>query len=302
MDAVLRALASTGADVALDAPLAPHTTLRVGGPARALITVHDEGGLVAVLRIARDAAWPWFVLGRGSNLIVPERGWPGLAVRLEGSFRTIDVAADLVRAGGAAPLPTVAMRAAEAGLGGFAWGVAVPGSIGGAVRTNAGAHGADMADALVTARLLRAGGEVVEEVPAARLGLRYRGSDLPADAVVTGVALRLIPAEAAVVRAEMDGIRAWRRAHQPLHAATCGSVFANPPGTSAGRLIEEAGLKGHRVGSAVVSPTHANFIETDPGASSDDVLRLIEEVRTEVLRRTGVELATEVVVLRPEVA
>jgi UDP-N-acetylmuramate dehydrogenase len=156
-----------------------------------------------------------------------------------------------------------------------------------------------MADALVTVRVVRAGAAAAEDLPAAALGLRYRASDLDATTVVCGAELALTPADAASVRHEMDEIRAWRRTHQPLHAATCGSVFANPPGTSAGALIEAAGLKGHRIGGATVSPTHANFIETAPGARADDVLRLIDEVRRVVARDTGVELRTEVVVLDP---
>ena len=297
MGAVADALRAAGADVAEDVPLAAHTTLRVGGPAALLATVRDERTLAGALRAAVAAELPWFVLGRGSNLLVPDAGWSGLAVRLEGDLRAVEVDGALVRAGAAAPLPTVANRAAEAGLGGFAWGVAVPGSVGGAVRMNAGAHGADTREALVSARLLRAGADAAEEVAADRLGLRYRGSDVPADAVVTAAVLRLTPTDASEVRAEMDDIRAWRREHQPLHAATCGSVFTNPPGGSAGGLIEEAGLKGHRVGGAAVSATHANFIETTPGSRADDVLRLIDEVRTAVARRSGVELAVEVVVL-----
>lgn len=300
MEGVAAALRDAGATVVQDAALAPFTTLRVGGPARLLATVRDERTLAGVLRIATAATLPWFVLGRGSNLLVPDAGWPGLALRLDGDLRAVRVEGAHVHAGGAAALPTVALRAAEAGLGGFAWGVAVPGSVGGAVRMNAGAHGADMRDALVSARLLRAGSDEAEELDAERLGLRYRGSDVPADAVVVAAALRLAPADAAAVRAEMDDIRAWRREHQPLHASTCGSVFTNPPGGSAGRLIEEAGFKGHRVGGATVSPTHANFIETAPGSCADDVLRLIEEVRTGVARRHGIELAVEVVVLRAQ--
>jgi UDP-N-acetylmuramate dehydrogenase len=297
VDGVVAELRAAGAVVEEHVSLAPATTIRVGGPARLLVTVGDERTLAGALRTAAAAGLPWFVLGRGSNLIVPDAGWPGMALRLDGRLRTIEVEDATVRAGAAAPLPTVALRAAEAGLGGFAWGVAVPGSVGGAVRMNAGAHGADMADALVSVRVLRIRAAEAEDVPVDRLGLRYRGSDVPDDAVVTGAVLRLAAADATVVRAEMDEIRAWRREHQPLHGATCGSVFTNPPGGSAGRLIEEAGLKGHRVGGATVSPTHANFIETTMDARADDVLRLIDEVRTAVARRTGVELAVEVVVL-----
>lgn len=298
VEQVIRALAGTGALVRPDAPLAPLTTLRVGGSARALVAVEDEPALASVLRIASAAGVPWTVIGRGSNLLVPDHGWPGIALQLTGRFRDIGVSERLVSAGGAAPLPTVAVRAAEAGLGGFAWGVAVPGTVGGAVRSNAGAHGADMADALVRARLLRAGQDAAEWWEAAALGLRYRGSDVPSDAVVTEVELELAEQDAATVRAEMDEIRDWRRMHQPLHAATCGSVFANPDGESAGSLIEAAGLKGRRVGGAVVSSTHANFIETTEGARASDVLALIDLVRTEVARSSGHELRTEVIILR----
>lgn len=293
---MLRQLADAGGRVSADVALAPLTTLRVGGPARAVVEVDDEPALGRVLAVAEAAGWPWFVLGRGSNLLVPDTGWPGVAIRLGGALRAVTIDGVEVRAGGAAALPTVALRAAEAGLAGFAWGVAVPGSIGGAVRTNAGAHGADMADALVSVRVVGAGTTGVE-LPADRLGLAYRRSALPADVVVTAATLRLARAAAGEVRRAMDDIRAWRRSHQPLHAATCGSVFANPPGASAGALIEAAGLKGHRVGGAVVSPTHANFIETTPGARADDVLRLIDEVRAGVARTAGVTLRTEVVLL-----
>ena len=297
MDAVVAQLAAAGARVAAEVPLAPLTTLRVGGPARAVAEVDDAGVLGRVLAVTEAAGLPWFVLGRGSNLLVPDAGWPGVVIRLDGALRATVVAGVEVRAGGAAPLPTVAVRAADAGLSGFAWGVAVPGSIGGAVRTNAGAHGVDLSDALVSVELVRAGDGDVEEVAAARLGLGYRTSALPAGAVVTGATLRLTPADAGEVRREMDDIRAWRRAHQPLHAATCGSVFANPPGASAGALIDAAGLKGHRVGGAVVSTTHANFIETSPGARAEHVARLIEEVRAGVVRHCGIELRAEVIVL-----
>lgn len=297
MDRVLAALTGTGATVEPDAPLAGRTTLRVGGPARALVTVTSEQMLSDVLRVLEAAGWPWFVLGRGSNLVVPDRGWPGAVLRLAGDLGRIAVDGDRIGAGAAVPLPTLAIRAAEAGLGGFAWGVAVPGSVGGAVRMNAGAHGADMADALTSVRVAGPGG--VREVPAAELQLAYRSSALGPDDVVTSAVIRLAPADRDGIRAEMDEIRAWRRAHQPLQAATCGSVFTNPEGASAGGLIEAAGLKGHRVGGVRVSPTHANFIETTEGARAADVLRLIEEIRARVLQASGVRLATEVVILDP---
>jgi len=235
------------------------------------------------------------VLGRGSNLLVSDEGWPGVAVRLGRGLRGIDIDGLQVRCGGAAPLPTVAVQTAEAGLAGFAWGCAVPGTIGGGVRMNAGAHGADMSDAVVEARVFDATTRTVAVWPSERLAFAYRSSALPASAVVTSVLLALRPGSSDELLAEIDRIRAWRRTHQPLNRPSCGSVFTNPPGLSAGALIESAGLKGARVGGAEVSDLHANFIVTRPGATASDVWRLIQHVRAEVARHSGVELDPEVV-------
>jgi UDP-N-acetylmuramate dehydrogenase len=199
-------------------------------------------------------------------------------------------------------MPTVAVRTAQAGLAGFAWGCAVPGTMGGGVRMNAGAHGGDMSDSLVEARVLDLETGTIERHDAARLAFGYRSSALPDAAVVVSVTLQLEPADADVVLAEIDGIRRWRREHQPLNRPSCGSVFTNPPGASAGALIEQAGLKGLRVGGAEVSSTHANFIVTQPGASAGDVAALIEQVVTRVRQHSGVELRTEVVRPSPEMS
>jgi len=293
-DPVMR-LAGTDVEVLVDEPLASYTTLRVGGPARALVTVHSEAGLTHVATVAAELGLAWFVLGRGSNLLVSDEGWPGVAVRLGRGLRGIDIDGLQVRCGGAAPLPTVAVQTAEAGLAGFAWGCAVPGTIGGGVRMNAGAHGADMSDAVVEVRVFDATTRTVAVWPSERLAFAYRLSALPASAVVTSVLLALRPGSSDELLAEIDRIRAWRRTHQPLNRPSCGSVFTNPPGLSAGALIESAGLKGARVGGAEVSDLHANFIVTRPGATASDVWRLIQHVRAEVARHSGVELDPEVV-------
>jgi UDP-N-acetylmuramate dehydrogenase len=280
------------------ASLAGLCTLRVGGPARALVVVEGDDDLAAVGRICLDVGVPWVVVGRGSNLLVADAGWPGVAIQLGRSLRGVDIELEgdhgIVRAGAAEPLPTLAVRIADAGLTGFAWAVGVPGTLGGGVRMNAGAHGGDMADHLEECEIVRLRSGVRETWPAATLALSYRSSRLPDDAVVVGASLRLPRGDTDVVREEMAEIRAWRRTHQPLNEPNCGSVFTNPDGDSAGRLIDTAGAKGLQVGGAHVSEVHANFIVTEPGATASDVRALIRELRQRVADAHGI-------VLRPEV-
>ncbi len=294
--------------VVADASLAAVTTLRVGGPARALVTAERDEDLAAVGRVCRQHDVPWIVVGRGSNLLLPDRGWPGVAIMLGRGFRGLELPTGAgagpgqtgrLRAGAAEPLPTLAVRIADAGFRGFAWACAVPGTLGGAVRMNAGAHGGDMSDHLVEVELVRLGTGVREVCAASVLELSYRHSVLPDDAIVVAATLELERGNPATIRAEIDGIRAWRRAHQPLNEPNCGSVFTNPPGDSAGRLIDASGGKDVEIGGARVSDRHANFIVTRPGATASDVLAVIAEVQRVVRDHAGVELTTEVV--RPEV-
>ncbi len=295
------AAACTG-EVRPDASLAGHTTLRVGGAARVLVEVERDRDLAAVGRAAAAHDVPVLVVGRGSNMLVTDAGWPGIAVVLGRGLRGCEIEPPVdgsarVRVGGAEPLPVVAVRTADAGLGGFAWGAGVPGTIGGAVRMNAGAHGGEMVDVLVEAELFRLGSGTREVWPAAQLGLRYRSSSLPSDAVVVAATLELPVASPEEVRAEIADVRDWRREHQPINRPNCGSVFVNPDGDSAGRLIDEAGLRGLRHGGAQVSELHANFIVTEPGATAADVLALVAEVHDTVLERYGVDLRSELVVV-----
>lgn len=276
------------------ASLAPLTTLRVGGPARVLVTAEQDRDLAAVATACRDHDLPWAVIGRGSNLLVADAGWPGVAVVLGRGYRGLEMAGDRITAGAAEPLPALAVRLADAGYGGFAWACAVPGTLGGAVRMNAGAHGADMASHLTEVEVFRLSTATREQWPATALGLTYRHSELPEDAVVVAASLQLATAVPAEVRAEIASIRAWRRTHQPLNEPNCGSVFTNPPGDSAGRLIDAAGCKGLTVGGAEVSTRHANFIVTRPGATATDVATLIALVIAAVERIHGVQLRPEV--------
>jgi UDP-N-acetylmuramate dehydrogenase len=299
-DAFVAEVQGPGAEIVVGAELALLTTLRVGGAADALVTVEDEPGLLRTVGAATALDIPLLVLGRGSNLLVGDAGWPGVVLRLGAGFRGLRIEGTTVHAGAAEPMPSVAVQTAQASLAGFAWGAAVPGSMGGGVRMNAGAHGADMADSLVTARVLDARTGVVGEWDLARLELGYRRSALTPSSIVTSVTIELAPGDRVEVLAEIDAIRTWRREHQPLSRPSCGSVFTNPPGASAGALIEGAGLKGTRVGGAEISTTHANFIVTSPGARAADVEALIALVIDRVRERTGIALHTEVV--RPDAA
>ena len=291
------------ASVVANASLAASTTLKVGGPARALVTAERDEDLGVVGRVCRQYDLPWIVVGRGSNLLLPDGGWPGVAIQLGRGFRGLELPSasagtGRLRAGAAEPLPMLAVRIADAGFKGFAWACAVPGSLGGAVRMNAGAHGGDMSDHLVEVELVRLGTGVREACAASLLELSYRHSVLPVDAIVVAATLELERGDPATIRAEIDSIRAWRRAHQPLNQPNCGSVFTNPPGDSAGRLIEAAGGKDIEIGGARVSERHANFIVTRPGATASDVWAVITEVQRLVHDRFGIDLTTEVV--RPD--
>lgn len=277
--------------------LAELTTLRVGGPAEVLVTAEDDRDLAGVGAVCTDRQLPWLVVGRGSNLLVADTGWPGIAIVLGRGYRGVEIEGTRARLGAAEPLPTVAMRLADAGLGGAAWAAGVPGTIGGAVRMNAGAHGGEVADHLVEIEVVRLRSGTRETWPAAACGLSYRASELPDDAVVVAATWELEPADRDEVRAEIKHVRDWRRDHQPIREPNCGSVFANPPGDSAGRLIEDVGAKGLRVGGAQVSEKHANFIVTEPGATAKDVVALIEQVQERVAGAHGVRLRAEVVVV-----
>ncbi|HVU74804.1 MAG TPA: UDP-N-acetylmuramate dehydrogenase [Mycobacteriales bacterium] len=276
-------------------PLAPWTTLKVGGAAALLVEPADHDELAVVLRAlaTTDAdAVPMLVMGRGSNLLVSDDGFPGIVVRLGAGFTAIGRDGLHVTAGGAASMPVLATFTANEGLSGLEFAAGVPATVGGSVRMNAGAHGGEVADCLVTAELATADG--VRDVPRAELGLSYRHSALPPRSVVTGATWALTTDDTDAVRARLDEVRAWRRATQPIGERTCGSTFTNPEGDSAGRLIEAAGLKGLRVGGAQVSRMHANFIETDVGARAADVLAVVQTVQERVLAAGGPRLRPEV--------
>ena len=292
MSPVEQAAAVLGDRARRDVPLGPLTTYRVGGRAALFLEAHDDDDLVAAAEAVRASGVPVLVVGKGSNLLVADAGFPGLAVVLGEGFGAIDIEGTTVRAGGAVALPVLARRTAAAGLTGFEWAVGVPGSVGGAVRMNAGGHGSDM-------RACVRRTDVFDLAEGRRLALDlddldygYRRSSIRPHQVVVAAELALAAGDREASEAQVAEIVRWRREHQP-GGQNAGSVFTNPPGDSAGRLVEVSGLKGFRLGSAHVSPKHANFIQADEGGSADDVLALVREVQQRVEERMGVRLEPE---------
>ena len=276
--------------------LAPLSTYRVGGAAALSLEADDAADLHVLAEIVADTGVEVLVVGNGSNLLVADAGFPGIAVRLGDGFTTVDIDGTTVVAGAAALLPVVARKTVDAGLRGFEWAVGVPGSIGGAVRMNAGGHGSEMANSLTGVRVLDLRTGEDGEVPIADLALGYRRSSIAGSQVVVSATLELAPGDPAAGKAELSEIVRWRRANQP-GGQNAGSVFTNPAGDSAGRLIDAAGCKGLRVGSATVSDKHANFIQADPGGSADDVVALMATVQDRVEVETGIRLHPETVLV-----
>jgi len=291
--AVNRLSATSFADrVHPDAPIGPLTTYRVGGNASALVMVDSLAEILELAEIVSEFGVPTLVVGRGSNLLVSDSGFDGIALTLGPAFSQIEIEDRLVRSGGSVKLPVLARATVNAGLGGFEWAVGVPGSVGGAVRMNAGGHGADMSDSLVSATLVDLNTATVETVGAVQLRLAYRTSSITESQIIVEATLRLNPGNTDEGRERMAEIVQWRRANQP-GGQNAGSVFTNPPGHSAGRLIEEAGGKGLRVGTAMVSERHANFIQADDGGSADDIVALMSKVVRMVRDFHGIELHAE---------
>ena len=295
-----------GVKTSRDEPLARFTTMRVGGPADLFATVHNVHELRAILRFARSRGLPHTLLGRGSNVVIADAGIRGLVIQNRAEGSRVEGERYVAEAG--VPMARAATETQRAGLSGLEFGLAIPGTVGGAVWANAGAHGSDVAAIAESADvLLSDGGEA--RVPAAELGLGYResrfkqagaasaGGGLPAE-LVLGATFRLEPASAELIKERLDDIRRWRQAHQPLGLPSAGSVFRNPgAGPSAGEIIDRLGLKGMRVGGATVSEKHANFIVNDRKGTAADVRTLAERVRTLVAERTGTELQFEIVFL-----
>ena len=297
----VRAAAAVLGDLAqIDVPIGPLTTYRVGGRAALFVQVGRLDDLAVLANAVQVSGLPVHVLGRGSNLLVADAGFEGIVVSTTALTDRFEIDADsgIVRAGASVALPVLARQTAARALTGFEWAVGVPGSIGGAVRMNAGGHGSDMAASLVEVVVADLDGprtSATEVLPAAALGLRFRGSGLGPRRIVLEAVLQLQPGDRTASEAIISEVVAWRRANQP-GGQNAGSVFVNPvPGeVSAGALIDQLGLRGTRLGSAQVSDKHANFIQADDGGSADDVYALMELVQRKVADGTGHLLRSEI--------
>jgi len=278
--------------------LSRFTTIGTGGPARFLAEPASLEELVELLGWAREAGHAVETVGLGSNLLVHDDGVGALVLRLGGSLAAVRVEGETLVAGGGARNAVCLHRARDAGLGGFEFASAIPGTVGGAVRMNAGAYGRDFAAVLVQATVVSADGFRTAGPEA--LGLSYRHSSLRPGDVVAEVRLALERRDPAEISTQVTALLGQRKATQPTNRRTFGSVFKNPPGENgAGRLIEQCGLKGYQIGGALISPRHANFIENAGGASSADALALMAEARRRVYAQHGVELEHEVRFLGP---
>lgn len=277
-----------------EVPLGPLTTYRAGGPAAFFAEVGTRDGLTALIESGLTAQHPLLVLGRGSNLVVADSGFDGLVIKLVGEFTAAQVSDTRVAAGGATPLPRLARLAVDAGVLGLEFFVGVPGSVGGAVRQNAGCFGTETKDRLVVAGIVDlVTGERSERDPE-NLDLAYRHSNVVAEELVISATFEGHRGDPTAGKEKMREITRWRKDHQPGGTLNAGSVFKNPPGIAAGELIDSLGLKGMGVGDVAVSEKHANFFVAGPDATSDDIRRLVHAVKDTVFELSGTILEPEI--------
>jgi UDP-N-acetylmuramate dehydrogenase len=291
-----------GPRLKLAEPMSRHTSFKIGGPAEAWAEPHDDAELAACLGAAKALGAPVSLLSGGTNVLVLDGGIPGLVIGLNGGFSGWSREGSTVTAGAGMNLALLARKCSLAGLGGLEWAVGIPGSLAGGLVMNAGAHGGEMKQVVRSVSLVLDG--VPQRWDAEACGFQYRHSRFkelePGRLVLTGAVLELRPEPVESLKARMDEALAKRRASQPLDQPNAGCVFKNPEGGSAGRLIEEAGLKGRKLGGAMISDKHANFVVNLGGATAQDVLGLMREARQAVKARVGVELKDEILVLGVE--
>lgn len=294
-EALVRCLAER---VEFDVPLSRHTSLRIGGPADALATPADRAELARLLAVCAEHEIPVTVLGGGFNVLVREGGLRGVVVRLRKLRRIEQRAPDRIEVEAGASHATITRFCVERGLSGLEFGAGIPGSLGGWLAMNAGIGVREMKDVVHDIEVLDRTGRTTTRLPRAALDFRYRElAGLEPGSVIVAARLEVVPSERAKVEAEVDRLLDQRHRTQPIDQPSCGSVFRNPPGDYAGRLIESVGLKGSRAGAAEISMVHANFIVNHGDATATDVLCLIERARDLVAARTGIRLETEVKIL-----
>jgi UDP-N-acetylmuramate dehydrogenase len=274
--------------------LGPYTTYKSGGPARYLMEVGSLRELEDISGSAGITDLPVLILGRGSNIVVSDSGFPGLVIRLGAGFGVIDIDGTVVTSGSSAPLAQVARSSVTAGLGGLEFFVGIPGSVGGAVRQNAGCFGSETRDRLIEATILDLSDSRIMTSTPDQLDMSYRHSSVTSTQVVLSASFRAWEGDVAQGRDELRRITRWRRDNQPGGTFNAGSVFKNPPGDTAGEIIDSLGLKGMKVGDVAVSTKHANFFVAGLSATSSDIRRLVVAVKDRVLEETGTNLEPEI--------
>ncbi|EXG85457.1 UDP-N-acetylmuramate dehydrogenase [Clostridium sp. ASBs410] len=272
-----------------------HTSFRVGGPAACFVIPADEKELAAVMALCRREEVPFFILGNGSNLLVGDEGYDGVVISMDClNHCQVDKETGVLKAGAGAPLARIALEAYRATLTGFEFAAGIPGTLGGAVVMNAGAYGSEMKEVLRSVRVLTPEGEV-RELPADQLSLGYRASCIiPKQYVVLEAKIRLRDGDEVSIKNRMNELARRRKEKQPLEYPSAGSTFKRPEGHFAGKLIEEAGLRGFSLGGAQVSEKHCGFVINKDGATAADIRNLCEEVKKRVLKNSGVALEMEV--------
>ena len=295
MDLYRELCAAAGTEAVLvNEPMSRHTTFRIGGPADYFVMPSENGQIRDVIRMCREQAVPYYVMGNGSNLLVGDRGFRGVIIQIGRNMSRIDVAGTRIRVQAGALLSKVASAALEASLAGMEFASGIPGTLGGALRMNAGAYGGEMKDIVRGAEVLTAEGEI-RQLLVDELGMGYRTSVIARnDYVALGAELSLEPGDPEEIRAKMEELKRRRIEKQPLEYGSAGSTFKRPEGHFAGKLIEEAGLRGYTVGGAQVSEKHCGFVINRGGATAADVMQLMRDVTERVKENSGVTLEAEV--------
>ena len=285
---------ASGHEVFLQEPMAAHTTFRVGGPADYFVIPSSLQALAKTVAYCRQEGKPFFILGNGSNLLVGDGGYRGVVIALKEGLHQVDVQGDCLRAQAGALLSRIAGRALEAGLEGVAFAAGIPGTLGGACVMNAGAYGGEMKQVLKEVTVLTPEGRQTR-LDAEELELGYRRSNIPGRGyILLEALLQLRPGDPAAIRARMEELAVKRREKQPLEYPSAGSTFTRPEGHFAGKLIQDAGLRGFSVGGAQVSEKHCGFVINRDGATAADIVALMEQVQQRVWERFGVRLEPEV--------
>jgi len=297
-DSVVRLLASSNLDkeVSVFYDLSQLSTYRVGGSAKLFTCISKSSDLEKISEFITKSGVKVLIVGKGSNLLISDSGFDGLVIQLGQDFQNISTVSQTVTAGGSVSLPILARHTVKNGLSGLEWAVGVPGTVGGAVRMNAGGHGASISDSLISVNIFDLQAGIYKKLHVEDLKMEYRSTNISNYEIVVEAEFSLDAGEVEIGNERISEIVKWRRENQP-GGQNAGSVFMNPLGDSAGRLIDAAGLKGHEVGSAMVSEKHANFIQVQPNGSADDVYKLMKMVHSRVLEESGVFLETETIMV-----